>query len=197
MRRVIDVTLAALSLVFLLPVMLVAVVGIWMSDPGPALFCASRVGKNGRVFTMHKFRTMRRVAGPRITTGRDPRVFGWGRLLRATKIDELPQLIDILCGHMAIIGPRPEDPTISEAVTDPRWKMILKYIPGLVSPGALLVYRIDHRDDVDDPEQFYLDRVLPRKITLDLCFLQQRSWRRDLGILCETAVMVLRRVRAA
>lgn len=190
MRRVVDMTLAALSLILLLPLMLVAVVGIWISDPGPALFRAVRVGRNGRRFTMHKFRTMRRAPGPRITAGQDPRIFGWGYFLRSTKIDELPQLLDILRGHMAIIGPRPEDPVIAEAIADARWTELLAYRPGLVSPGALLVYRIEHRDDCGDPEQFYLDRVLPRKIALDLAFLRQRSWRRDVGILWATARMV-------
>ena len=197
MRRVIDMVFSALALIALLPVMLIAIAGIWISDSGPALFRAERVGLNGRVFTMHKFRTMRRTEGPRITGGRDARIFGWGRLLRATKIDELPQLLDILRGRMALIGPRPEDPVIAAAVTDPRWASLLAFRPGLVSPGALLVYRIEHRDDGGDPEGFYLERVLPRKITLDLAFLGKRSCRRDIGLICRTGSMILRRGRAA
>ena len=173
-------------MVVTMPICIVAAVGILVCDPGPVLYRARRMGRHGQVFTMHKFRSMRRQDGPRITAGCDPRVFWWGRVLRATKIDELPQLIDVLRGKMAIIGPRPEDPGLSAEIDDPRWQALLAYRPGLVSLGALLVYRIEHRHDAADPEAFYRRRVLPWRIKLDLDYFQRRTLISDTGLIAET-----------
>src|SRR5918999_2481168 len=113
-RRLFDVTLAALGLVLLAPLFIVAAAGIHVSSPGPLLYRARRVGCRGREFTLFKFRTMHPGADALggITAARDSRVFGFGDWLRRSKIDELPQLLNILNGDMSIIGPRPEDPEI-------------------------------------------------------------------------------------
>jgi lipopolysaccharide/colanic/teichoic acid biosynthesis glycosyltransferase len=192
-RRAVDVVMSTLLLLVISPVMLIAAIGICCADFGPIFFCSKRVGEGGKLFTMHKFRTMRLESGSRITAENDPRIFTWGRILRSTKIDELPQLLDILLGHMSIIGPRPEDPIISKKVVDPRWKDVLSFRPGLVSPGSLLVYRAQQVVDYKDSELHYIKKILPKKIEIDLVFFQNRTLLKDCKILFEAAVLIIRR----
>src|SRR5262245_57148433 len=113
--RLLDVSLSALGLVLLSPLLLLATLVVKCSSPGPIFYRARRVGKNGRLFDVYKFRTMVVDAdsrGPRVTGSGDRRVTGMGRFLRNTKIDELPQLFNVLKGDMSLVGPRPEDPHI-------------------------------------------------------------------------------------
>src|SRR4051794_20113226 len=111
--RLLDVSLSLAALIALSPLMLVLGIGVKCSSPGPALYRARRVGKDGRLFQVYKFRSMITDAadsGPRVTGSGDPRVTRLGRLLRRTKLDELPQLFNTLIGDMSLVGPRPEDP---------------------------------------------------------------------------------------
>src|SRR5437660_1880399 len=118
MTRLIDLILSSVALICLSPLFLLIAAGIRLSSPGPILYCAKRVGIGGKIFTMYKFRTMHVNHGPAgscITAQNDARVFTFGAWLRRLKIDELPQLVNILRREMAIVGPRPEDPKIVEA----------------------------------------------------------------------------------
>ena len=114
-KRLADVTITMMLLLALSPLMIIAAAGIWLSGPGSIIYRAKRVGRNGRRFTMYKFRTMEVSAESKwspITAKDDRRVFAFGAWLRRLKIDELPQLFNILKGDMSVVGPRPEDPQI-------------------------------------------------------------------------------------
>src|SRR5690606_4293503 len=170
-KRVFDIVVASLTLLAALPVLAVAALAIRLASPGPVLHRAARAGRDGRPFTMLKLRTMHVAppgeSGSRITDPADPRVFPVGALLRRTKIDELPQLVNVLRGEMAIVGPRPEDPEIVRKHYSPTHRETLRVRPGLVSPGS--IYHFTHGDALlgaGDPETAYAARLLP--VTLEL-----------------------------
>ena len=171
-KRLFDVALSALALVACVPILLIAALGIRLSSRGPVLYRATPTGRRGRLFTMYKLRTMDTrqpsVEGSVITAARDPRVFPFGALLRRVKIDELPQLFNVLRGDMAVVGPRPEDPkVIAQHYTLEQWET-LDVAPGLTSPGAL--YTTTHAEtwlSGRDAERDYVEHVLPVKLALD------------------------------
>src|SRR2546422_763278 len=138
-KRLIEVVLAALAAIVAAPLVALAAVGIRLSSAGPVLYRAERVGRDRRPFIMFKLRTMhlrRRSDSSRITGARDPRVFPFGAWLRAVKVDELPQLWNVLRGEMALVGPRPEDPAIVARHYDALGRETLTVRPGLPRPGV-------------------------------------------------------------
>ncbi|HJS42795.1 MAG TPA: sugar transferase [Gemmatimonadales bacterium] len=197
MKRLFDVLCASLALVVTAPLLALAAIGIKLTDPrgGPVLYRARRVGYLGREFTMLKLRTMRRStegdAGPLITGMRDERIYPFGRLLRRMKIDELPQLFNVLRGDMAIVGPRPEDPVIVRAhysVTDLE---TLGVRPGLASPGSIYQYTAgDKLLTGNDPESRYVDKLLKTKLALDRVYIRKASLRQDLAIVGRTLLAI-------
>ena len=194
-KRLTDVLLALFALVLAWPVLVVAALAIRMSSGGPALYRARRVGKDGRTFCMYKLRTMRGTAGPSgpvITAKDDSRIFPVGAWLRRTKIDELPQLLNILRGDMSVIGPRPEDPAIVRRYYTPRDFHVLSVRPGLASPGTLYSYTtLDELIEADDPERLYVERVLPAKLALDHQYVDHASLSYDLALMCRTIAILL------
>jgi lipopolysaccharide/colanic/teichoic acid biosynthesis glycosyltransferase len=194
-KRLFDIVGAALGLVLLSPVLLLAAIGIRLSSRGPVLYRAQRVGRDGKLFTMHKFRTMRVDQGPRsgpITGANDPRVFRFGALLRRLKIDELPQLFDVLRGRMSLVGPRPEDPRIVRAHYTPEQMETLRVRPGLASPGS--IYNYTHGDRIlgqDDPEQAYVTKLLPVKLALENVYVREANLVYDLRIILRTVWTIL------
>jgi lipopolysaccharide/colanic/teichoic acid biosynthesis glycosyltransferase len=188
--RLVQALLALLALVALSPLLAVAAIGIRLSSQGPVLYRANRVGLHGRVFCMYKFRTMhvaRTAGGSTITARDDPRVFAFGSWLRRLKIDELPQLFNIVKGDMAIVGPRPEDPHIVDtAYAEPHLET-LEVLPGLTSPGTLYYYMHgEQRIDVGDPERYYVEHLLPTKLALDRAYVRQASVLYDLRLVFRT-----------
>src|SRR5438034_11703500 len=159
-KRLLDVVLASVALIALAPVLAVAALGIRLSSRGPILYRARLVGLCGRRFVMYKLRTMHVDHGGHksvITAERDPRVFAFGRLLRRLKIDELPQLVNVLRGELSLVGPRPEDPVFVARHYAPEHRETLKVLPGMASPGS--IYSSTHGDRIlsgDDPEARYL-----------------------------------------
>src|SRR5205809_6581047 len=142
-KRFFDIVVSAIALVLLAPVFLIAAIGILLSSRGPIFFGSPRIGKNGRPFTMHKFRTMRVGNPPQaspITGPQDARVFPWGSLLRRLKIDELPQFYDVPRGTMSLVGSRPVDPRIVQVVYASADWSTLRVLAGLTSPACLYVY---------------------------------------------------------
>src|SRR5256886_13096769 len=138
-----DVVFAGLALVVLSPLLALAALGIWLSDKGQIFYRARLAGRDGRPFTMYKLRTMRVDHGAFrsvITADQDPRVFRFGAWLRRAKVDELPQLLNILRGEMSIVGPRPEHPDIVSRHYRPEHRELLGVRPGLTSPGTLYDY---------------------------------------------------------
>jgi lipopolysaccharide/colanic/teichoic acid biosynthesis glycosyltransferase len=195
--RLIDRTLAALALVPAMPLCLGAAAGIWIADGGPVLYRSRRVGVHGRPFTMYKLRTMRtgaRGAGA-ITGADDRRVFAFGGWLRRWKIDELPQLVNVLRGDMAIVGPRPEDPDIVDACYGPLAWETLAVPPGLASPGS--IYNFPHGErqleQVGPVDDAYAHDLLPRKLALDLVYVRGASLGYDLRIVLRAAAVIMAR----
>ena len=136
-RRVAGVALCLLALLLLLPVMLAAALAVLLTDGRPVLYRAERVGRDGRPFHLLKFRTMTAgAAGPAVTGSADPRITQVGRLLRRTKLDELPQLVNVLRGEMNLVGPRPEDPRFV-ALYSSQQREVLSVRPGITSPAAV------------------------------------------------------------
>ena len=175
---------ALAGLIAISPLVAAIAAAIRFEDGGPVLFRQTRAGMAGRPFTLLKFRSMRTGSGgPRITGGGDRRVTRLGRLLRAYKLDELPQLWNIVRGDMSFIGPRPE---VFEFVDlrDPRWRTVLSVKPG-VTDLATLLYRNEEQMLVGSrsPEKEYRDLILPAKLALNLEYLRERSLGADLRLL--------------
>lgn len=193
-KRLFDVVVAALGLVAAAPVLLVAAVGIRLSSRGPLLYRARLVGRDGRLFTMYKLRTMHldpRGSGTVITAQRDPRVFGFGRPLRRLKIDELPQLVNVLRGEMSLVGPRPQHPDIVRRYYRSEDWETLRVLPGLASPGSL--YDSAHGEPLvgsADPERQYAERLLPLVLALDRVYVQRASWWYDATLVGRTLWMI-------
>lgn len=171
------------------PLLAVIAIGIWISDPGPVFYLADRAGLHGVRFQMYKFRTMRidSASGSRIAATNDPRIFAFGRLLRRLKLDELPQLLNIVRGEMVFVGPRPEDPWIVDHVyTEAEWET-LDVLPGLTSPGTLDYFA--HAEpllDRADTEAAYIAGPLQRKLALDRAYAGNASAFRDLRLVLDT-----------
>jgi lipopolysaccharide/colanic/teichoic acid biosynthesis glycosyltransferase len=198
-KRTLDVVLASLALVASIPLLAVAALAIRLASPGPVFYRATRVGRGGRPFTMYKFRTMHvnqniasgKVAKSAITAKDDPRVFPVGSLLRRSKIDELPQLFNVLRGDMSLVGPRPEDPRFVEKNYTPTDLATLDVRPGLTSPGSVWYYTSAESElTSDDPERHYVERVLPLKLALDLVYVRDVSWRYDLVLIGRTILVL-------
>jgi lipopolysaccharide/colanic/teichoic acid biosynthesis glycosyltransferase len=192
-KRVLDVILAGVALVAVAPVLAVAAVGIRLAGPGPILYRAQRVGMQSRVFTMYKLRTMRmgQAYPSAITAKNDPRVFPFGALLRRTKVDELPQLYNILRGDMAIVGPRPEDPRMVERFYAPLHHETLRVLPGLTSPGSIYAYTHGETQlDARDAEDCYGERLLPLKLAMDIVYVRRASLAFDFTLIVRTSWML-------
>lgn len=180
------------SAILLIPWLVIAVL-IKIVSPGPALFMPERVGKNGKTFSLLKFRTMRVDSGEiRATTLRgDTRVFPLGAFLRKSKLDETPQLINILKGEMTIIGPRPEDKINADKLYVGKHKEILNVKPGLSSPASL--YDYTHGEMYED-EALYLKEFEPKKLEIELYYVRHQSIGYDLQIVCRTIVTIVQMV---
>jgi lipopolysaccharide/colanic/teichoic acid biosynthesis glycosyltransferase len=196
---VFDRLLAGAALVFLSPVLALAGLSVKLSSRGPVLYRAQRAGKDGQPFTMFKFRTMRvgSSSGGAITAARDSRVFPVGAALRRTKIDELPQLVNVVRGEMALVGPRPEDVEIVREHYDDFMRESLLVRPGVTGPGSLHYFADEDQlpEDPADALAFYLDNLLARKIALDLVFVRNPRFIYELSLLIRTLGGIVGRSR--
>lgn len=195
MTRLIDVVLSGIGLLLTAPLVAIGALGIKLSSPGAFVFRAERAGVGGRPFTMYKLRTMHLDAGGggRITSGADPRVFAWGRALRKLKVDELPQLANVLRGEMSLVGPRPEDVGIvRDHYTCLMWET-LEVRPGVTGPGSLDYFAAEGALPVEprEAEAVYVHDRLPRKIALDLVYVRHQTVPYYLELLLRTALSVL------
>lgn len=189
-KRLFDLVGAALALLLLSPLLLAIAAWIRLDSPGPALFRQERVGRGGRPFRIHKFRTMVVDApqrGPAITVGDDARITRAGRWLRRHRLDELPQFIDVLRGDMSLVGPRPEVPRYV-ALYPPRLReRVLAVRPGITDPSSLAF--LDEAALLagsPDPEREYVDAILPRKLALAAEYADRATLLTDLGVLART-----------
>lgn len=178
---------AALVLAVSAPVIVAIALAIVIESPGPVLYRARRVGRGGVEFDMLKFRKMSpRAGGPKLTRADDARFTRVGRFLAATKLDELPQLFNVLAGQMSLVGPRPEDPAYA-ALFPEDYATILTVPPGITGPTQLMFVDESALLERDDFEDYYRTVLLPQKIQSDLEYVRGRSARYDLLILCHTA----------
>lgn len=197
LTRAFDLCVSILALIVLAPAMGVIALVLLLTSPGPLLYRARRTGRHGHVFTMPKFRTMAHDpsgGGSVITAAADGRVHALGRFLRRTKLDELPSLWNVVRGEMAVVGPRPEEPTIVERFYTDAMRSTLAVRPGLTSPGAL--WGSCHGDALlagaGDPVRAYVERVLEPKLALEQVYLRRRRLLYDLWLVGRTAWTVLR-----
>ena len=191
-KRLLDLLLAGLGLLLLAP--LLAAIALWikLDSRGPVLFRQERVGRHGRTFLIHKFRTMALGAparGPQITVGADPRITAAGRVLRRYKLDELPQLWDVLRGAMSLVGPRPEVPRYVALYPEEMRRLLLSVRPGITDLASL-----HYRDEsavlarAADPERAYVEEVLPAKLALSSRYVREASLAGDLRLILATLV---------
>jgi lipopolysaccharide/colanic/teichoic acid biosynthesis glycosyltransferase len=179
---------AAFLLLLTVPLWAAIAVAIWLSDGRPVFYLGDRVGLRGVRFRVWKFRTMRRVSGSRISGPQDARIFPFGTLLRKLRLDELPQLINILRGEMAFVGPRPEDPWFVENAYTDADRQTLEVLPGLTSPGT--IYYVRHAEQFlsnTETEASYLSGPMQEKLALDREYVAGASAWRDFRLVGETA----------
>jgi len=190
LKRTFDLLASGTGLIILSPLLVGIALAVRLTSPGPAFYRAQRVGQHGKVFTLYKFRSMVVDAnrrGPGITAANDNRVTGIGRFLRRTKLDELPQLLNVLRGDMSLVGPRPEDPRYVELYT-PEQRRILEQRPGITS-AASLTYRNEERMLAgEDWERVYVEQVMPAKLAIDLEYAQRANLPRDIALILRTVL---------
>ncbi|MTI85401.1 MAG: sugar transferase [Firmicutes bacterium] len=194
-KRVFDLICSILGLIMLTPFLLVIAVLIKLGDGGPVFFYQERVGCRGRLFRICKFRTMIPSvgqAGGQLTVGNDSRVTRIGYLLRKTKLDELPQLINVLVGEMSLVGPRPEVPRYV-AFYNQEQREVLNLMPGITDLAS-----IKYRDESSllaqsaDPEKTYIQEIMPRKIQINLAYARDANLLNDIGVIISTFAAILK-----
>jgi len=189
-KRIFDIIASIVAIgFFLLPWLIISVI-ITIQSPGPVLYKPERVGKNGKSFTLYKFRTMRVDSGSiHVTTLRsDPRIFPFGSFLRKSKLDETPQLINILKGNMSVIGPRPEDKNNADKLFSDKYFEILSVKPGLSSPASLFDYT---HGELYETEEDYIRDFVPTKIELELYYVRHRCMMYDFQIIGRTILTII------
>lgn len=193
-KRLFDIVVSSFALLLLAPFFLIISLLIALTSRGPVFFLQERVGKNGNPFKIMKFRTMVQDAeklGKQITVGNDARITKIGKFLRATKLDELPQLCNIVVGTMSFVGPRPEVPRYVALYNDMQ-RQILKIKPGLTDLASIEYRHESERLAAsDDPEYTYIHEIMPHKIELNQKYIATMSFFHDIIILCKTVWAVL------
>jgi lipopolysaccharide/colanic/teichoic acid biosynthesis glycosyltransferase len=188
-KRVFDCLCAAMGLLILTPLFLIIAIGIKLDDQGPVLFRQIRVGQLGRTFEIYKFRTMvtnAEALGKQITVGNDSRITVVGAFLRKYKLDELPQLINVLKGEMSLVGPRPEVPKYVSLYT-PEQRQVLSVLPGITDLASI---QFRHENELlaraSNSEKTYVEEIMPRKLALNQLYIRQSSLLFDLRLILET-----------
>lgn len=188
MKRLFDVVVSAIGLVVTSPLLFGAAVLVRLESGTPVIFRQERVGRAGRTFEIFKFRTMRTdMSGAQVTSGLDPRITRSGQWLRSTKVDELPQLVNVLRGDMSLVGPRPEVPKYVAYWPDDARNVVLSVRPGISDPASIEFRReADELAEAPDPERHYVEVILPRKVQMYCDYVRTRSFIGDLRIVMRT-----------
>ena len=196
LKRLFDLGVAALALTLLWPLMLAVALIVKLDTPGPVFFRQQRIGRYGVPFRIHKFRTMVLDAprrGPSITIGDDPRITRSGRWLRRSKLDELPQLLDVLAGHMSLVGPRPELPEYVALYPADLRERVLAVRPGISDPASLrLADESALLARAADPQREYREVLLPAKLREAVAYAESATLWTDLGVIARTLALLLR-----
>ena len=195
-KRLFDITASAVGLLLLLPVFIVVAVWIKSDSPGPVFYRQQRVGRGGKIFRIHKFRTMRVDADKsgQLTVGADSRITRSGAFLRKSKVDELPQLIDVIVGDMSLVGPRPEVQEFIDCYpTDVRDK-VLSVRPGITDKASIeMVDENEILSKFEDARQAYIDEILPIKQKYYLEYVECHGLLTDLGLIFRTFKKIVTR----
>lgn len=193
LKRTFDIAFSITFLAVFWWVYLIAFIGIKISSPGPVIYKACRVGKNGKVFSCYKFRSMKVDSGAvgLTTLKNDNRIFPFGSFIRKTKIDEMPQIFNILKGQMSVVGPRPEDKINADRLYVGNYGQIISVKPGLTSPASL--YDYTHGEQYDD-EALYEQNFLPEKLNLEIYYVNHRSFIYDIKIIYLTAYYIISKI---
>lgn len=196
MKRAFDLIVATLAVLVLLPLLLLLALAVALTSPGGAFFAQTRVGKGGTEFRLLKFRSMRpgsETKGQLTVGGRDPRITAVGHFLRKTKLDELPQLFNILKGEMSLVGPRPEVPKYV-ALYSAEQRQVLQVRPGLTDYASLEYFEENALLGAsENPEETYIQEVMPAKLALNAKYIEDMGLGADLKILLRTAVRIVGR----
>lgn len=192
--RPIEAAVSLIGLVGAAPLLALSAAAIAATSPGPVIFRQERMGRRGQTFVLYKLRTMRSVhsGGPQVTASGDARVTSVGRFLRKVKLDELPELWNVVKGDMSLVGPRPEVPRYVH-LEDSTWQIVLEARPGITDPVTL---RLRNEEALlaevqGDREQFYLEALQPYKLRGYIEYLSERSWWGDVKVLWKTCVAVV------
>ena len=196
MKRLLDIIVASIALLILFPFMLIIFFCIVLESKGGLFYKQERVGKNKKLFNLYKFRSMKKNAdkeGLLTVGGKDPRVTRVGYFLRKSKLDELPQLINIIKGDMSIVGPRPEVPKYV-ALYDENQQRVLSVRPGL-SDFASIKYIDENKllEKAENPEEFYIQKIMPDKLHLNLEYIDNKSFAKDFRIILQTLIRLFNR----
>lgn len=193
LKRVFDIVASFCGIVILFPLIIIVSILIKITSKGPVLFKQVRVTKNGKLFKIYKFRTMRENSegNKQITVGKDNRITGIGHILRKTKLDELPQLFNVLKGEMSLVGPRPEVPKYVELYTDEQIE-ILK-VPAGITDYASIYFSNESEllGEVENPEEFYIKKIMPYKIELNKKYINEIGIMTDIKIIILTILKIL------
>ncbi|HRS54369.1 MAG TPA: sugar transferase [Bacteroidales bacterium] len=196
MKRIFDILFSFCILIILLPIILIISLIIYLYDKGPVFYKAPRVGKNGKLFKMYKFRTMVKNAdkiGPSSTTKSDNRITKVGKFLRKTKLDELPQFINVLLGEMSIVGPRPDVKQFTDLFTEEE-KIILSVKPGITDYASIWnSNEAKILEGSDDPDKTYMEVIWPEKKQLQIKYVKERSFTTDIKIIILTLLALLKK----
>lgn len=192
-KRCFDLLFAVCFLIVFSPVYIISWLIIKIVSPGPAIYKAERVGKNGELFKCYKFRSMRVDSGKvRLTTlSNDDRIFPFGKFIRKTKIDEMPQVVNILKGEMSVVGPRPEDKENADKVYVGEYVHIMDVKPGLTSTASLYDYT---HGELYENEEEYESIFLPKKLQLELYYVNNRSFWYDIFLVFKTAWLIVLKI---
>ena len=192
-KRVFDVTASVIGGVVFLPILIPIAIWIKLSSKGPLFYVQKRVGKNFKEFNLYNFRSMTVNAdrqGPSVTSGDDPRITKVGKIIRRTKIDELPQLLNVLKGDMSLIGPRPEVMKFVEQKKE-AYKKVLSVKPG-ITDNAAIAFRDEETlmEQYTDKEKAYVEIILPQKIELYYEYIDNISFQNDVKLLMQTLKVI-------
>ena len=193
LKRVFDIIASFCGIIILFPLIIIVSILIKITSKGPVLFKQIRVTKNGKLFKIYKFRTMRENSegNKQITVGKDNRITGIGHILRKTKLDELPQLFNVLKGEMSLVGPRPEVPKYVELYTDEQ-REILK-VPAGITDYASIYFSNESEllGEAENPEEFYIKKIMPYKIELNKKYINEIGIMTDIKIIILTILKIL------
>lgn len=192
LKRMFDILMSFIGIIILLPLMIIIGIIIKLTSKGSILFKQIRVTKNSKLFQIYKFRTMRENSegNKQITVGNDSRITGIGKILRKTKLDEIPQLFNVIKGEMSLVGPRPEVPKYVELYNDEQKKIL--QVPAGITDYASIYFSNESEllGKADDPEKFYIEKIMPYKIELNQKYIENINIFTDIKIIILTILKI-------